>query len=59
MDIMTTDDLCEELDISKQTAYLWRHKGTGPRGFKVGKYVRYRRSDVEAWIDEQIAKEVA
>jgi hypothetical protein len=31
----------------------WRHRGEGPRGYRVGRHVRYRRSSVEAWLEEQ------
>lgn len=45
-------DLADELGISTQTVYNWRHRGIGPRGFKRGNLVRYRRSDVDAWLNE-------
>jgi predicted DNA-binding transcriptional regulator AlpA len=35
------------------TLRWWRHLGTGPRSFKIGRDVRYRRSDVHDWIDQQ------
>ena len=59
MDIMTSDDVCRELAVTKQTLYLWRHKRLGPQGFRAGKHLRFRRSDVESWIDEQIAAEAS
>ena len=34
-----------------KTLYDWRHKGCGPLGMRVGRYVRYRRSDVDAWLE--------
>jgi predicted DNA-binding transcriptional regulator AlpA len=34
-----------------KTVYAWRYRGEGPRGAVVGRYVRFRRSDVDAWID--------
>ncbi len=34
----------------------WRYKGVdGPRWFRIGKRVFYRRSDVEWWLDAQYA----
>ncbi|RZB21017.1 excisionase, partial [Micrococcus luteus] len=39
------------------TVYNWRTSGYGPRGFRVGKYLRYRLADVEAWEDAQVAAE--
>lgn len=39
------------------TVYNWRSTGYGPRGFRVGKHLRYRLADVEAWEDAQVAAE--
>ena len=39
--------------ISVQTLYTWRKTGTGPKVMKVGRHLRYRPSDVEAWLAEQ------
>lgn len=35
------------------TLRYWRHTGAGPRWYKVGRRVMYRRSDVEAWRQAQ------
>ena len=53
--LMTTEQLAEFLQVPLATLYQWRHKGTGPKGMKVGKHVRYRRADVEAWLETQAA----
>jgi predicted DNA-binding transcriptional regulator AlpA len=42
--------LCAELGISSVTSTKWRAKGAGPPFIKVGRLVRYRRADVEAWL---------
>jgi excisionase family DNA binding protein len=41
------------LGIPVDTLYGWRHRGLGPRGYRVGRHVRYRRSSVEAWLSQQ------
>ena len=33
------------------TLRYWRHIGSGPRSIKVGRSVRYWRSDVISWLD--------
>ncbi len=33
------------------TLRYWRHLGTGPHSFRVGRRVVYRRDDLQAWID--------
>jgi predicted DNA-binding transcriptional regulator AlpA len=43
------------MQLGKSPAVLanWRYLGTGPRFIKLNRAVRYRVSDVEAWLDEQ------
>lgn len=36
-----------------KTLQQWRWKREGPAYIKVGRAVRYRRADVERWLDEQ------
>ncbi|MFP5373113.1 MAG: DNA-binding protein, partial [Actinomycetes bacterium] len=31
----------------------WRHLGTGPRSFRLGRRVLYRSDDLRSWIDAQ------
>jgi DNA-binding transcriptional MerR regulator len=35
------------------TLRYWRHLGTGPRSFRLGRRVLYRRDDLHTWIDAQ------
>ncbi|HVV09238.1 helix-turn-helix domain-containing protein [Amycolatopsis sp.] len=51
--LLSISDLSEYLGVPKGTLYQWRTKGYGPQGRRVGKYVRYRPEDVDAWIDGQ------
>jgi excisionase family DNA binding protein len=46
-------DLADYLGVPIMTVYHWRRSGYGPKGTKIGRYVRYRPSDIEAWLDEQ------
>jgi len=32
---------------------FYRHNGTGPRSFRLGNRIVYKRADVEAWIEER------
>jgi excisionase family DNA binding protein len=54
--LMTLAEMCELMGISESTAYYWRQIGKGPKGARIGKALRYRRSDVTAWLDEQFAR---
>jgi excisionase family DNA binding protein len=52
---LTTSEVGELLRVSGETVRYWRHIGTGPKSFKVGRRVLYARADVEAFI--QAAKD--
>lgn len=53
-DLMTTDEVAAHLRIPVQTLYTWRGKGYGPRALKIGKHLRWRPQDVEAWLEEHV-----
>lgn len=39
---------------SEATLRYWRHRGDGgPKSFKIGRRVMYKRLDVERWLEEQ------
>ena len=52
--LLTVEELADYLGVPVATLYQWRHRGEGPSGFRVGRYIRYRWVDVEAWIDRQL-----
>lgn len=43
--------LAEYLGVPLSTVYQMNSKGTGPRRMRVGRHVRYRQRDVDAWLD--------
>lgn len=43
-------ELAKELGVPPKTIYGWRTRGVGPRGIKIGKHVRFKRADVDAWL---------
>ena len=49
----TPDDVAHFLGVPVRTVYQWRYLGTGPKGARVGKYVRYLPEDVLAWFRQQ------
>lgn len=51
--LLTLEDVSDLLQIPIATLRYWRHQGSGPKSFIVGRRVRYRAADVTAWIDEQ------
>jgi predicted DNA-binding transcriptional regulator AlpA len=49
----TVQDVARFLGVPAKTLYDWRTKGYGPKGIRVGRYIRYRHEDVYAWVDNQ------
>jgi excisionase family DNA binding protein len=47
------EDLARELGVPVKTIYAWRYRGIAPRGATFGRHVRFRRSDVDAWIERR------
>ena len=53
LELLTSAETAEVLRVPVRTLYVWRGAGRGPRSYRVGKHVLYRRADVEAWLEEQ------
>lgn len=51
--LLTPQDLAEYLGVPLKTLYAWRYRNQGPTALRVGRHLRYRRSDVEQWIDRR------
>lgn len=50
--LMTLPEVAAYLQIAERTVYYWVQTGRLP-GFKLGAVWRFKRDDVEHWIDEQ------
>ena len=55
--LLTLDETAAYLRTPVATLRYWRHLGTGPRGFRVGRRVMFRREDVEGWLSERLDAE--
>lgn len=42
-----------ELKVSVQTIYDLRSKGRGPHGFRVGTQLRFRKTEIDAWVERR------
>lgn len=51
--LLSLKQLADYLGVPPTNIYYWRSRGQGPPGFFVGKQLRFRVSDVEAWLEEQ------
>jgi excisionase family DNA binding protein len=50
--LMSVKELAEYLQVDMSTIYLWSQRGQIP-AMKVGKAWRYRRSEIEEWLNRQ------
>ncbi|MFC8620636.1 helix-turn-helix transcriptional regulator [Streptomyces anulatus] len=48
---MSAEELAGFLGVPLNTVYVWNHRQQGPRAHKVGRYLRYRGPEVEAWLE--------
>ncbi len=51
---LTTEDAAKFLNVKPSTLEQNRWKGTGPRFVKIGRSVRYRMADLEAYLDANV-----
>jgi len=51
--LMSAEELADFLGVPLNTVYIWNHRRQGPRAHKVGRYLRYRWPEVEAWLQAQ------
>jgi excisionase family DNA binding protein len=58
-ELLTIAEAAELLRAPVATLRYWRHLGTGPRSFRLGRRVLYRREDLQAWIAQQRAEAAA
>ena len=49
--LLWAEEVAVLLGVPVKTLYQWRYKGVGPVGVRVGRHLRYREADVEAWIE--------
>lgn len=45
------EDVASFLCVPLRTIYQWRYTKYGPRGRRVGRYLRYDPAEVRAWFD--------
>lgn len=52
-ELLTISEVAAIVRAPIATMRYWRHLGTGPRSFRVGRGVRYWRHDVTDWLHQQ------
>ena len=56
-ELLTMQEVADVVRVPVATLRYWRHLGTGPRSFRIGRSVRYWRTEVFAWLDDQANSE--
>lgn len=52
-ELLTAADLCALLKLDARTLRVLRHEGRVPEPIKLGRSLRWRRAEIEEWIEEQ------
>lgn len=52
-ELLTITEVADIVRVPVATLRYWRHLGTGPHSFRVGRAVRYWRREVLTWLHEQ------
>lgn len=53
---MTIGEVADRVRRPVGTLRQWRHRGVGPKSFRLRGRVMYRANDVEAWLTAQVAE---
>lgn len=54
-ELLTLQEVANVVRVPVATLRYWRHLGTGPRSFRIGRSVRYWRTEVYTWLESQSA----
>lgn len=54
--LLSPKQLAKYLGVTTLTLSQYRVQGRGPKYLKLGRVIRYRPSDVQEWIDEELEK---
>ena len=55
--LLTEKEVAKMLGFSVRTCQAWRARGGGPRFVKISsRCVRYRREDLDTWIEERLRR---
>lgn len=55
MELLTIEEVAERYPVSVSTLRYWRHRGEGPKSFRLGRRVVYRLADCEEWVAQNYA----
>lgn len=50
---LTTKEVAQLIRKKPAAVRMMRHRGTGPKGTRIGREVLYKRADVRRWLDNK------
>lgn len=54
--LLTIQEVADIVRVPVATLRYWRHLGSGPPSFRIGRTIRYWRSRVYEWLEEQASR---
>jgi excisionase family DNA binding protein len=51
--LISMADVAARLGMPVETLRRWRKHGRGPQGYRLGRHVQFRWSEVETWLQQQ------
>ncbi len=55
-EVITEKKLAQMLRVHPVTLWRMRRDGTGPKHFRVGRRILYRKGDIETWVEQQMVQ---
>jgi excisionase family DNA binding protein len=52
--VLSIQEVAKLLNVPVSTIYAWKRRGEGPPYYKVGRKLRYRKSDARKWLAEHL-----
>ncbi|MGH8881376.1 MAG: helix-turn-helix transcriptional regulator [Stackebrandtia sp.] len=52
-ELLTMNEVADVVRVPVATLRYWRHLGTGPHSFRIGRSVRYWNTEVQHWLEQQ------
>jgi predicted DNA-binding transcriptional regulator AlpA len=56
-DLLSAQQLADYLGVPVATVYFWNRVGTGPKRFRAGRHIRYRKADVHPAEEERTSSQ--
>ena len=53
IELLSEKQAAKSLTVGAKCMQAWRTRGGGPAYVKIGRLVRYRQSDLDAWLEER------